>query len=286
MMRFESIKAHDGTTLRVACFNPPEPPVGIIQIIHGFGEGLAHYKEIASYFAENGYVCVVHDQRGFGEMPDMTPKEKKKVRGVIPGYMYLLEDIKTLRVAINGWYPVVPVVLFGHSMGGNLVANCLVRGMVADNALVYSKAVLEAPWFRLYKPLPKFATSVAGLLGRANEKITISANLDLNNISRDESISKSLKNDGIYHNRMSLRLYAEVVEAGEYAILNASKISVPTLLLCPGADKIVCPDAIREFYGRAGENVKLVEYPDAYHCLHADINNAEVMAAILDFCNS
>jgi len=281
MTRYEEIKAHDGTSLRVARFEPPEKPIGVVQIIHGFGEGLAHYKEIASYFASNGYICVVHDQRGFGEMPDMTPKERKKVRGVIPGYAYLLEDINTLRAKIDSWYPGVPVILFGHSMGANIAANCLVR---CDSQL-YSKAILEAPWLRLYRPLPKLATTVAKLIGKANSRLTISAKLDLNDISRNKDIIEHLKNDGIYHNRISLRLYAEVVDAGEYAILNANKISIPTLLLCPGADKIVCTEAIREFFKQTGDNVMLIEYPDAYHCLHADTINADVLAAMLDFVN-
>jgi len=283
MTSFESVRAHDGINLRVVRYEPTGEPVGIVQIIHGFGEGLAHYKEIAGFFVANGYACIIHDQRGFGEMPDMTPRERQKVRGVIPGYEYLLEDIKTLRGKVNMWYPGVPVILFGHSMGGNLAVNFLVR--CGKDELSYSKAVLEAPWLRLYKPLPKFATTMARLIGKANRQLTISAKLNLADISRNLDITRGLQSDGIYHNRMSLRLYAEVVEAGELAISNANKISVPTLLLCPGADRIVCPKAIREFHGKAGDNVTLIEYPDAYHCLHADIINIEVMANMLDFCN-
>jgi len=281
MALFESVKAHDGTSLRVARFDPVNKPLGVVQIIHGFGEGLIHYKEIASCFATNGYACVVHDQRGFGEMPGIAPHKRKKVRGVIPGYKYLLEDIRTLRGKIDMWYPGTPVIVFGHSMGGNLAVNYLVGGFAPD----YVKAILEAPWLRLYKPLPGFATSVAGLMGKVSSKLTIPARLNLSDISRDENIVKSLENDGVYHNRMSLRLYAEVVKAGERAIMNANKITVPVLLLCPGADKIVCPKAIREFHNRAGENVTLVEYPGAYHCLHADINNVEVVTAMLGFCS-
>ena len=281
MIKFESVATHDALTLRVARFEPPAKPIGVIQIIHGFGEGLIHYKEIASFFATNGYACIVHDQRGFGEMPDMSPKERRKGRGVVPGYDYLIEDIRTLRRKIDQWYPDVPVILFGHSMGGNLAANYLIR--YADEALPYAKAILEAPWLRLYKPLPKFATSVAQLVGRASAKLTISARINLDDISRNADITNGLRNDGVYHNRMSLRLYAEIVDAGEYVIENAAKISMPTLLLCPGADKIVCPKAIREFAEIAGENVRLMEFPDAYHCLHADTVYVEVMTAVMDF---
>ena len=281
MIKFESVAAHDGVNLRVARFEPAGDAIGVMQIVHGFGEGLVHYKEIASFFAMNGYACIVHDQRGFGEMPDLPAREREKGRGVAKGYDYLIEDIRTLRVKIDEWYPDLPVVLFGHSMGGNLVANYLIRH--AGDALQYDKAVLEAPWLRLYKPLPKFATAVAGLLGKVSPKITISARINLEDISRNADIINGLRSDGVYHNRMSLRLYAAIVAAGEFATQNAAKISIPTLLLCPGGDKIVCPEAIREFSRNAGDNVTLVEFPDAYHCLHADTVYVEVVGAIMDF---
>jgi len=279
MITFEAVKAHDSTAIRVARFEPPTKAIGVVQIIHGFGEGLAHYKEIATFFANSGYVCIVHDQRGFGEMPDMEPKQRQKARGIMPGYEYLLEDIKTLYQKINQWYPGLPVILYGHSMGGNIAINYLLKHSE------HNMAILEAPWLRLYKPLPKLANSLARLIGKASSNVAISANINIDAISRDREVTNSRRTDGIYHTRMSLRLYSQVVEAGEYAIENAARISIPTLLLCPGGDTIVCPNAIREFAKGCDKNLVFVEYPEAYHCLHADINNAEVMAAMLDFCN-
>jgi len=279
-MTYESIKAYDGTDLRVARFEPEGELTGVIQIVHGFGEGLAHYIDIAKYFVKNGYACVIHDQRGFGEMPGLTESKRQKARGVVPGYYYLLEDINEIHNKINIWYPSQRKILFGHSMGANIVANYLIR---YDG---YEKAILEAPWFRLYKPLPMLVHSIAKLTGRLSGQITVSAKIAIDDITRNKEIADGLKTDGIYHNRMSLRLYTQVVDAGEFAIKNANMLSIPTLLLCPGGDKIVCPKAIREFAEGASDNVVLVEYPDAYHCLHADIINVEVLTAMLEFCNS
>jgi len=278
-MKYDSVKAHDGVKIRVARFEAIKPR-GVVQIIHGFGEGLIHYIDVATFLSQNGYTCVIHDQRGFGEMSDLLQRQRRKARGVVPGYDYFIEDIKTVRNQINHWYPDLPVILYGHSMGGNIAANYLIRYGGSE------KLILEAPWLRLCKPLPKFATVVAGFLGRLSEKIAIDAKVNIDHISRDPEVNHSRRTDGIYHTRMSLRMYAQVVKAGEYAITNAAKISVPTLLLCPGEDKIVCPDAIREFGSRANRNVEMVEYPGAYHCLHADIIKAEVIEKVLHFINT
>jgi len=277
-MVYESVKAHDGTDIRVARFEPTGKPIGVVQIIHGFGEGIAHYVATAEFFAKNGFACIVHDQRGFGEMPHLSQKAKQKARGVVPGYEYFLEDIRTLHTIINVWYPTVPKILYGHSMGGNITINYLLKNGG------YDKAILESPWLRLYKPLPRFAASLAGQIGRLSSNLTINAKVEIDHISRDQDIRTSRRTDGIYHMRMSLRLYAEVVKAGENAIRNADKLLLPTLLLCPGADKIVCPEAIREFSEGSGENVVFIEYPDGYHCLHADTISAEVLNAMLEFC--
>jgi len=277
--RYESLKAHDGAIIRVARFEPADVPVGVVQIVHGFGEGLTHYIGVAAFFTKNGYACVIHDQRGFGEMPHLSPKKRRRARGVVPGYKHLLEDVKTLRGKIERWYPNMPVILYGHSMGGNIAANYVLR----RNEKPYTKAVLEAPWFRLYKPLSEFNASLAKVLGRISRRFTVASKLNLDDISRDADVIKNLRDDDVYHDRMSLRLYTEVAQAGEYALKNAMQIPVPTLLLCPGADKIVCPAAIREFSECENVHIKLVEFADSYHCLHSDINNAEVMGVVMEF---
>jgi len=277
--RYESIKAHDGAIIRVARFEPADEPVGVVQIIHGFGEGLIHYIGVASFFTKNGYACVVHDQRGFGEMPQFSPKKRRRKRGVVPGYNYLLEDVKTLREVIDVWYPKMPVILYGHSMGGNIAANYVLK----HNEKPYTKTVLEAPWFKLYEPLPKFRESLAKVLGRISSWFRVSSGLNLEDISRDKDVIKNLQDDDVYHDRMSLRLYTEVTRAGKHALENAKHISVPTLLLCSEADKIVCPKAIREFSECGNVYIKLAPFADSYHCLHSDINSAEVMEVVMDF---
>ena len=277
---FETVKACDSTNIRAVRYEPETSPIGILQIIHGFGEGIGHYDDMVDFFTNKGYACVMHDQRGFGEMPDKTPRQRKRARGIVSNYKCLMCDIKTIRSQINEWYPEIPVILFGHSMGGNIVANYLIKFPQAE----YEKAILEAPWLRLYKPFPEFARKFAKFAGKISEKLALKAKLKIDSISRNQDKTKNLLNDGIFHTRMSLKLFAEITDAGEHAIKNAGHIKIPALLLCPGKDEIVCPKAIREFAALTGENVKFIEYPDGYHSLHSDIICDEVLSEMLAFC--
>jgi lysophospholipase len=276
------IKAHDGALIRTARFEPNAKPAGVMHILHGFGEGVEHYEETAAFFTRNGYACVAHDLRGFGEMPGKTRRQKQAARGVTPGYDYYLEDLKTIRSNIDQWYPGQPSVLLGFSMGGNIVINYLLKCTQAQ----YEKAILISPWLRLYRPLPGLAEIMANYIGKASSKLTISAHLDVRCLSRDQNKMNRLKAHNIFHDRISFRLYTEIADAGKYAIRNAAQINVPVLLLCAGEDKIVSPNAIREFAGNTKENVTFIEFPDGYHYLHLDIISARVLDAILSFCKT
>lgn len=266
MITYETIKAVDNTKIRLTCIKPTTQPKGVIQIIHGFGEGIVHYIDIANFFAQLGYVSVIHDQRGHGEMPELTPKERQSARGISPSYNHLLLDLESVHDYINHHYPTLPTILYGHSMGGNIALNYLYKNPKAT----YSKLILESPWFRLYKPVSKATATLAKLLGSLSPNIALTVNLNKAHICRNPQRVKSLETDPIYHNRISLRLVSQISEAGENLLKNPFTLPIPTLLLCPKADKIVCPMSITEFAKNAGSNLILKEYPDAYHALRYD----------------
>ena len=277
---YEPVKMRDGELIRVAWVEPSAAPKAVIQILHGFAEHIAHYLEVAYYFAENGYACVIHDQRGFGEMPGKTKAQRKACQGIVRDYKSFLDDIETLREKIESHHPNVPVILYGHSMGGTIAASYLME----SGRQGFSKAILETPWLRLKKP-PSHATEAAArLLGAISPKFATVRKLDPEEIVRDREKTEKLQYDEYYHNRISLRLYTQITDAGKAAISGAACISTPVLLLCAGNDKLVSSEAIREFHSHAGDNIEFKEFPDGFHSLHNDIVSDEVMCDMMYFC--
>ena len=275
---YDNVTMSDGAPIRTARFEPDTAPTGVIQFVHGFGEHLGMYERLADYFIPHGYAFVIHDQRGHGSMPGKTPAQRAKALGVAE-YADFLADITTLRSRIDAWYPGLPVVLAGLSMGGNIVANYVERNPAAP----YDKVIIESPWLRLAKPMPAVVTAVARLGGKLSPKLAIASGLDLDAVTRDREETAILKNDPLYHGRISFRLYTAILDAGEYAIAHAADIALPTLLLTGTGDRIVSVQAIRELAAKAGPNLTLKEFDGAYHCLHYETNQAEVRQAMLDF---
>ena len=281
----ENINMPDGESIKTVRFNPENQPVGVIQMLHGFGEHSSLYSELAGRFTEHNFACVIHDQRGHGEMPGLSEKQREKKLGVAKNYEYFLKDIDVIRDKIGEWYPDLPVFLYGHSMGGNIAINYL----LTHSQDTYKKVILETPWLRLYEKQNPVVLFIARIIGGLFYKAVYHTKLNIDSISRDKEFTEKLKEDTqkkerLYHDSLSFRLITQIFDAGEYAIKNADQIKLPVLLLCAGKDTIVSPDAIRKFYENSDKNVvQFEEYPESYHALHNDLNRAEVFNRMLAF---
>ena len=93
---------------------PACKPVGIIQLIHGFGEHSRRYLHMITSFNEAGYIVAADDHVGHG---------KTAVENGIwgdwgdKGFTTMMEDEKKLHDLVYEKYPDLPYFMFGHSMG-------------------------------------------------------------------------------------------------------------------------------------------------------------------------
>ncbi len=120
-MRKESLyikSVMDGLNLYTTVFTPEGDIEGIVQISHGMVEHQVYYYDMMEYFANRGYVSVVHDHRGHGKSvkddEDLGFFGDEKAESIV-------EDLHQLSLFIKGKFPGVPLYLFGHSMGSLVV---------------------------------------------------------------------------------------------------------------------------------------------------------------------
>lgn len=114
---FESPSADGVTTVKGDLWEPPRPmqPVGIVQLIHGMVEHISRYDLFARELASLGYVVVGHDHLGHGR--SVIAQESWGVLTPYGGAKHLVEDVQAVRRWVDGRYPGLPHIMFGHSMG-------------------------------------------------------------------------------------------------------------------------------------------------------------------------
>ncbi len=110
--------AYDQTQLALLSVEPEGEIKGIIQMVHGMAEHKERYLETMEYFADHGFVCVMHDHRGHGD--SAASKEDYGYFNDCSGDA-VVDDVALITDMLKARYPGLPLVLFGHSMGSLIV---------------------------------------------------------------------------------------------------------------------------------------------------------------------
>ena len=97
---------------------------GVVQINHGLAEHAGRYAEFADFLASRGYHTYAHDHRGHGKTtaPD-APTGSFGRNGVDK----VIADTLAVHDHIGEQHSGLPVVVFGHSMGGLISLNFALR---------------------------------------------------------------------------------------------------------------------------------------------------------------
>ena len=100
-------------------------PRGVVQINHGLAEHAARYARFADALAARGYITYAHDHRGHG-----YTKAPDALQGVFSdrdGVDKVMADVKAVHDLIRTENPNLPLIVFGHSMGGMIALNFVQR---------------------------------------------------------------------------------------------------------------------------------------------------------------
>jgi alpha-beta hydrolase superfamily lysophospholipase len=114
-----------GAALRLYHEPASVSPRGIVQINHGLAEHAARYGRFAKALSAAGYHVYAHDHRGHGftKAPD-APLGRFAEKD---GGEKVLDDVLAVRRHAAAAHPGLPLVIFGHSMGGLIAMNSVLR---------------------------------------------------------------------------------------------------------------------------------------------------------------
>jgi alpha-beta hydrolase superfamily lysophospholipase len=158
-------------------------------------------------------------------------------------------------VSLSGQRP----ILLGHSMGGAIAARAVTGGWITPSALV-----LSSPGLRSYLNTATRA-AIRGL-ELVTPNLTVPHGLPLDKISHDEEVLAQTKADPLNHSLVSPRVTMFIVEAGEAAIRDVGKLTIPTLVQAAGDDKLVDPEGSKQFAAAAPTGLCTLKiYEGLYH---------------------
>jgi alpha-beta hydrolase superfamily lysophospholipase len=174
-------------------------------------------------------------------------------------------------------YPEVPLFLYGHSMGANLVLNYALR-----NQLKIAGIVATSPYLGLAFRPPKWKMVLGKLMLKTLPMVTLPSGLDPKGISRIPEEVEKYRNDPLIHDKVSPMFSFPVIEAGEWAIANATILLTDTLLVHGTGDPIIDFRATEEFH-RNSNKTEIKLFDGGFHELHYDVCQQELIEVISEW---
>ncbi len=264
---------------------PLEQPQKVVCIVHGIGEYGGRYDRVATRFQDAGFAVLSMDLRGHGKSVGK--------QGTCAPRKDVLDDVSALLTKAQLTYPAVPIVLYGHSLGGNITLDYRSRGGMNDVPCGY---LISGPWLRLVHPIPGPAYLAVRALAKVAPRFTVGSAVSEDALGNPESV-RPYHDDPMVHNRISSLCAVDGFRIGK--LLERGKLpdnrraaKIPTMIMHGGADAICDPQASRVLTARLqklGDKVEHIEWPGLFHEIHnggPESKGDEVIDKMIEFIAS
>ena len=229
---------------------PEGEPKAILLIVHGLAEHSGRYMNLVNRFIPLGYAVHGFDHPGHGK------SDGTRV------YVERFEDyIDTIKIYFDRVRPAKPVFVVGHSMGGLIAALYLL-----DHQREMTGAVLSGPAVKVPHKITPTTVLVGKIFSALMPRFGL-LGLDAEGVCRDPAVVQAYINDPLVHSgKITARLAAEMLKAMQHISAQASKITLPIMIVQGSADRLVDPAGARMLYDTVGSADKEIKiYEGFYH---------------------
>jgi len=265
-----SFLANDGVKLYAQSWKADSDQKKLVILIHGLGEHSGRYEHWAKLFNEKGYSFLTLDLHGHGRSGGK--------KGHIKSLDVLLDDIDLIYNAGNELFPGYKKILYGHSMGGNLVLNHVIRRNRSVDAVI-----VTSPWLKLYSEPSSLVLKITAFLKKFLPSLTISNQLKAEQISHDPEAVRNYERDPLNHDRISLKMFHELYQGGYHALRNVYKINCPFLIMHGTGDTITSAKASEDYVLNTSKKTHLKLWPGQFHELQNEFVKEEVHSYIIEW---
>lgn len=260
-------RTRDGLELRTLRWPAAGTTRAHLLLIHGIAEHAGRHAHVATRFADAGIETHAFDLRGFGASSGR--------RAYLDRWSQYHDDVEDQIAAIRAVSGGLPVVLYGHSMGGLIALGYVLAQPPRPEP---DLLVLSAP--AIGARVAQWKRSLADVLGRIAPRMDIANELPSGGLSHDPQVEVAYRSDPLNVHRtttrLGLELFREQARVGA-RLKQIRALPMPTYLLHGTDDPVVPVSSTASLEGR--ENVTRHVYPGLRHEMH---NEPEAAAVIGD----
>lgn len=261
-------KALDGLNLYFQGWQTQQDQKAVICLVHGLGEHSGRYVLWAEMLNLAGYSLISYDLRGHGKSGGN--------RGHISSTDDYLRDTDILLKEADERFRGVPCFIYGHSLGGLIVVNYVLRRKPKIAGVVITALSNNTA---LQKQTGKI--TIARSLGAILPNLSMSTGLVPSTISRDPDVVKEYIADTLVHSKATLRFATSTLDMIAWNDLHASEWTLPVLFMHGEKDQLGYVEGSREFASKINGDCTLKIWPGLFHEVHNEPEKEEVFQYLL-----
>ena len=253
------LMANDGLGLLVrhwACDNPRAN----VLIVHGLGEHSGRYEHVGDFLVGEGFGVLSYDQRGHGASGGD--------RVHLESFEEYLDDLELVASEIGSD---LPLIIYGHSMGGLVAASYGASSRPQPELYVLSAPALAAE-------VPGPLRLAAKVVSRIRPGTYFPSSIKGEQLSRDPSVGVKYFADPLVETKTTAKFGAVFLGQMDAIEDKLGRLTTPTLVIHGAEDELVPPYASAPL--AALPNVERKLFPGLRHETHNEPEQADVLGFV------
>jgi alpha-beta hydrolase superfamily lysophospholipase len=261
----------DGTRLAYRVWEPFAPARNALIVLHRGHEHSGRLRELVQALDLDDVAVFAWDARGHGH------SDGRRGHADVPT---LIRDLDAFVRSIRDerMIPVERMAVMGQSLGAVVAA-----AWVHDYGPSVRALVLTTPAFRIRLYVP-FAIPLLHALARLRPGASVRSYVTASMLTHDRAEAGRYEQDPLITRNVSADALVSARDVATRLLAGAAGITVPTLVLVAGADRVVARGPQQRFFERLGSTVKsFCVYPGFYHGLFHERERARPIATARRF---
>ncbi len=232
---------------------------------------MGRYDDMVRLFVENQIATFAFDHRGHGN--------SEGIRGHATSLEQMVDDLEYALMKCRNMFLDVPIFIYGHSMGGQIVASYLDKMKSKE----IEGAIISSAWFRLATVPSSWQIKTINFISSIYPRLTVGNKIDPSYISSVPGEVEIYQKDPLVHDKISLGLFNSLYKNGLNLIKQAQKVNIPVLVCHGDKDKITSMEASRQYADKIGEKALFKVWEGAFHESHHDFDKDKVLQFYIDW---